>query len=118
MVSRRHGGVQGEYNGFQEVTVESKRHCEGSLGIWEFLRDYGIRGTRCQGQHAVGTPGSTTHRSSSISSFSACASWARLVSAWFRCCSSDTSRSSSAQCRRSSSRPVSSLGGGRRERDT
>lgn len=54
--------------------------------------------------------GPATYRSSSISSFSACASWDRLVSAWFRCCSSVTSRSSSIQRSRSSSRLLSSLG--------
>lgn len=51
-----------------------------------------------------------TYRSSSISSFSACASWDKLARAWFRCCSSATSRSSSTQRSRSSSRLLSSLG--------
>lgn len=71
---------------------------EGIIGIyWAFQ---GYRGTWHQkGTLAMGcvveTQGPTTHRSSSISSFRVCASWARLVSAWFRCCSSATSRSNS-----------------------
>lgn len=74
MVSRRHGGVQGQYSGTQEVPVESRRHDAGSPGTWGFSRDYGIRGTRWQRVCAVRTQGPATHRSSSISSFSACAS--------------------------------------------
>lgn len=60
-------------------------------------------------QHYRKNIGTHAHRSTSISSLSACASSAKQVSSSLRCCNSCTSLSSSSQRARKSSLPFSSL---------